>query len=407
MQNVCLKSKETLYLLMMLPMFESFITDVSEKLIKNGFIVYYTIYALLLLLNMSYILKSFYSQKNMGKGILLVGLFCAFLYSYNKNNASFTFIQDTTNFYRLFFYHYLYFVAAQAVEDYQELFGWFVKSAKISIVLGFYTLIRLLIWFDNSDITHSLTWGYFIAFCTVLIIYEETDSIQTKLLNSFFIASGIYMCLLGGGRGAFVVLLLAILIKMFFFGSKNKSIMRILSFITLFVIFISGLSTKAIYWIVKFFGMLNLESRTLNTIINSTLVTDTARERLYSAAKDALSFVPLFGYGIASDRHFANGYYIHNFVYEILLQYGYPVGILILSLLSYNLIKGLLNANKKRILISFAVVFVPMLMLSSSYLLTVFFWIMIGIATKKDKRVVSYVNRSRDIYLKLNKQQLI
>lgn len=89
---------------------------------------------------------------------------------------------------------------------------------------------------------------------------------------------------------------------------------------------------------------------------------------------------PIVGLGLAGDRLLIGGY-VHNFFVEVLSHFGVVVGLIVLIMFSFGSLLALLRAkqlNYELLIIWFSMGFMP-LMVSSSYLISLNFWVFLGL----------------------------
>ena len=94
---------------------------------------------------------------------------------------------------------------------------------------------------------------------------------------------------------------------------------------------------------------------------------------------------PLVGLGLAGDRLLVGGY-VHNFFIEVLAHFGVVMGSILLVWFMVRLIMSVKNNTKhihkyEMIIIWIALGLAP-LMVSSSYLININFWILLGLMSR-------------------------
>lgn len=135
-------------------------------------------------------------------------------------------------------------------------------------------------------------------------------------------------------------------------------------------------------------------SRTIKLILTGNAVNGYGRAEMYIAFKDAIMENPFQYRGILSDRVLAakmmnqpisRGTYTHNIIYEILYEYGMPLGTVILLFIFGCVGLCLYKIIKKKdddLFILFIAIF-PVgfcsLFFSGSYLTTHYFWMLMGL----------------------------
>ena len=141
------------------------------------------------------------------------------------------------------------------------------------------------------------------------------------------------------------------------------------------------------------------EVRTLRILSeNNGIRYVSGRDKIISIAVDLIKSRPILGYGIAGDcieigkkfnvseSEYA-GFYTHNLIFEVLIHYGVFVGIILLLILAYLIIKKLKNlkkfSNESDLFIVLLVYYSVYSMISATYLTSVVLWGILGWCLKK------------------------
>ena len=151
------------------------------------------------------------------------------------------------------------------------------------------------------------------------------------------------------------------------------------SFILLTIIFFK----KIIEMIYAIFLNVGVKSRTMSLFLNNKVDYSSGREDIYSILLEKIKNNPIIGTGLGGDRLIIGGY-AHNFLLEIITNFGIFIGGILATLMFLFLIKSLLISDKRKynmIIIWFSMGFVH-LMVSSSYLTDIKFWIFAGLMIK-------------------------
>ena len=104
------------------------------------------------------------------------------------------------------------------------------------------------------------------------------------------------------------------------------------------------------------------------------------RDRLYEIVWKEVLTHPILGLGLAGDRPLIGGY-VHNFFIEIIAHFGFLLGSLLLVLFIVLMLRALMAKDLKRyemLIVWMCLGFVP-LQVSSSYLINMNFWILLGL----------------------------
>lgn len=121
----------------------------------------------------------------------------------------------------------------------------------------------------------------------------------------------------------------------------------------------------------NYLDSLGISSRTLNFIIGGEMIAAEGRDEIYQKAISLIGDNWLTGLGIYGDRVNMEGEYCHNIVLEILLDYGVLIGMLLVLVLFFTLIRLYfkLDSINKNIFVKYVVVLLIPFFASSSYLI--------------------------------------
>ena len=224
--------------------------------------------------------------------------------------------------------------------------------------------------FKEMDDTYSMSFGYSML---LPAMYLFTQSGIKDKLCSFILFVLILFC---ASRGSLVVLGVFYLIDIFLFESPRTKISVIL---LVFVLSVIGISFLPHYIDIE-------SSRTFSLFESGELLShDSGREdKLYSILNPIIMESPIWGWGVGADRQCLDGVYSHNVFYELFVHYGIVGGGVLLmvffvwcSRLFFSEQIRCEIGNRQMFIMMFLYGFVPLLV-SGSYLIEIFFAIMIG-----------------------------
>ena len=222
-----------------------------------------------------------------------------------------------------------------------------------------------------------------------LLIFFKEKNIKFLLL-SFFSA---VVILIVGSRGT--LLCIACFYILYYLLNFKKEIFHIL------LIGIVFLGICMNYQLLLKFAINKLEyygisSRTLYKLQNGDLLNDTGRGKIQKAVIEALKDKPILGLGLGGERIIVNdkiynmnkemsSCYPHNILIEIISQYGYCLGTIVIALLMYIIIKALkkTRGNERNIILLLISQEFIKLFISSSYIMSPMFFLMLGICCSK------------------------
>ena len=203
----------------------------------------------------------------------------------------------------------------------------------ISIVLGIvgirYAREAMMMTDDESGLGYqsiSYFMSYSYAYCAYYVFFSP---LKNSKIHRFFRVIMLpdmlfctLICLVSGGRGAFVFIILVSIYILFTLGKSMKG------HIGYYILIIIGVSV-AFLSAAFYFDIWN--STGMNRVVGS-LTDDTERERLYRMAFLAFEESPIVGQGVGS-IWYTVGYYSHNIVMDLLAETGIIGTTIFLSLL--------------------------------------------------------------------------
>ena len=216
--------------------------------------------------------------------------------------------------------------------------------------------------------------------------------IGTKNVNKviFLILAvlGLYLTFQAGSRGALIPFIFSILL-----GLLHKGI-DFIKIILLLLILIVIYETSH-YWV----GFFN-ESRVAEAFSNGSLTRTTDRsQETWGPVIEAIFSSPLYGWGCFSDRLFTmDNQWAHNLFLEIFCDFGIPLGLWFLFFIIKNIYSFCFKRNNSTITILF-LISIPQLLVSSSYLLSTYFWVFLGFLVfwSKNSKNFLYNNKQMKI----------
>lgn len=274
------------------------------------------------------------------------------------------------------------FILMSAIKNTDNLISKFYKmeiyvcyAAIISVPL------RLLFPMPSNAIDYSMSLSNNLMVCCIFLIFKFLEKRDRNTL--FYILFCIMYIFLAGSRGALVSIFVAIVLSIYLLQLK---ITRKQAFATFLIICVVVLTSKYIVYALYFLlNSIGLHSRTLWLIQNGIIFThDSGRSAIYfNTIFPALNQHPIFGLGAFGCESL--GVYSHNFYLDVLVNFGYIFGILMLFVLFYLIYKQI-RFNKfdsrTKLLIIFAIILFPMGFFDKNIWGTYEFWIILGILTR-------------------------
>jgi len=247
------------------------------------------------------------------------------------------------------------------------------------IILGCIRLLPQLASIRLNDFTggtQQISYIYSFAFLIGLIAITDTEKKIKGWYFKFAIPISLIMlffaCILAGGRGAFLVILISGLVFTYRILKKRYLPILLLTMVSIYLIF---------NLLIDKLGVRFLESytRIFSYIDSSGINIEGASNRgwFYEYALNLFYENMLFGHGIFRYTIKAGAFYAHNIFLDILIQGGIILMILFLFLMFsfFNKLRKILNYDSKSNLILIFVIYsFTQLLFTGIYLQDPFFW---------------------------------
>lgn len=254
-------------------------------------------------------------------GVLLILL--AFSYAFNVNARPYiwTKLFDYQNnpIYLFFLYGYVAFLLSDYIHDVSLFLNMLYKFSKVSVV---FAAIHYILGAISGSYPSYMTFSYNLLFPTAFLwtCKMNPSTLILAILGSLLI-------LIAGCRGALVCLIMGVLV-FYLFIRQMKPVNRFLMIfgsiiLVLLLIVFWNTILSAIQTVTEALG---LSSRTVDKLAGNDFLSDSGRSRIIRILSNR---VRVFGYGLFGDRGLTNGRYAHNIFYELIIDFGWPVGTLL------------------------------------------------------------------------------
>lgn len=313
--------------------------------------------------------------------IAAILIYCANWFLFPDNG---TLLMD--NFFALFFTCFPCFIYSYSIVDLKLFEKVFKYSSYAIFLIG---MIRGISILNGAAIfeKYSMSFGYYMLmpniyflkkFLNKLNIFDGLMALFSTLIILSLGSRGPIMCII-----AYVTMFTILNIQKRTKRSMIKTLVTLVG-IGIFTINIDKLLLALAFFLEKY----EIDSRSIR-LFTMDKINLSGREDIFSTIYEKITNNP-FGKGLFSDRFFAETY-AHNIFLEMLIEWGIIVGSIIIILIVVLIIKGVFNKNKDyaNLVIQWvAIGFVPLLV-SSSYLTSFNFWILLGILVNKKLKIKS------------------
>lgn len=259
---------------------------------------------------------------------------------------------------------------------------------KTSVVVFFICLfVAILIFLENNTVgEYSMSLSYYTLLPLIFFLNDLFN--KFNIVKLFFVVVSTVVILALGSRGAILCVLIFIILKLLFQLKKltytKFFIYSVLAIIIIFsVFFIDDILQLSYEFLSNNFG---IKSRTLQLFQEESLHLS-QRDVIYKNVLHEIAKHPIIGLGVAGDRNYAGAVYVHNILLEIIAHFGVLIGCLLLFTLLFMIIFALKTQDLTRrdlIIIWLCLGLVP-LFVSSSYLIELNFWVLLGLVVQNIK----------------------
>lgn len=253
-----------------------------------------------------------------------------------------------------------------------------IKLAAIPVWIS-YTL-RTFSGAGTEEYGYNHAYGFaFLFVCLIFLIFFLREKKITYLVIS---SIALLQVIMYASRTALLAYLLFLLFYILFVSTtKNNKIKKIIGLVLSAIAVIVFTSKQVLLGIVGLLESIGISSRTLQLFALGSVELDGGRKMMYEQSWEILKNKPL-GCGLYWDRYaFPRFHYVHSFLYEVLIDFGWIIGGLLLFLLIIMTIRILRSDSIefKLLFMMFFSLSMVRLMLSYSFWLEDNFWAMLAI----------------------------
>lgn len=281
---------------------------------------------------------------------------------------------DIAQYLILLYYLPLGFLLFRTIQRWDKFVSIIFIYALPSIIIGVYVVvfsgITLLDRLETYVTYMEFSYALMPFVCISFAFYREKKSLFALAL--FFV--GIVEMLAFGCRGALLYTILFTVLVTIFQSPGKKTRLIIFSLIIL----IAVINFKSIVLWLSSFSLFD-GSYVLNKILDDNVFAHDSRTDILNNCARRLDNMGLEISGLFGDRPYCGDVYPHNIAYEVLMQWGWVFGPIILYLMLRLFIKGMLMSDTSRFMtIFFACTDMAKFFVSDSYINNGLFWIMIA-----------------------------
>lgn len=279
----------------------------------------------------------------------------------------------------MFFINLPSFIYALSIRDWLTFKKIMKKSSYIVFLVG--AILGLLIFSGKSSAgSYSMPLSYYMLLPIIIFLDELLEKFSLRIF--LFTSISLLVILALGSRGAILCIIVFIFLKLI---KPNKKFSFQIS-ILYTVIFGVGFTTyllldKILGFLYEYLLNFGIKSRTILLFLRQE-VHLSGRDEIYSELLKEVANNFLIGLGIGGDRLVRGGGYAHNLFLEIIIDFGVFSGAILIFLICGLILKFLFikNINKYNVFIIWLSLGFVHLMVSSSYIIDMKFWIFLGVS---------------------------
>ena len=258
---------------------------------------------------------------------------------------------------------------------------------KVSIFGSLIGILYGITWhpaLTSDESIYSMSISYNLLLPSMVLFHSKG-----KLYKLLFIIT-VLVVVLFGSRGALLFIVTYLLYRILFKSNVSKKIVFFLCV---------GICLLLLPQIINCLESFDSLSRSVQLILSGSFFShDSGRTDIYELVLLHIAEAPLFGHGIGADRFYLNGFYAHNIILEMMLQYGIIAGLSLFFILTTFIVVAFLNFRLYR---DYTIIFtlsgfLP-LMLSGSYLINFNFAATIGyicLLFKSEQHSTKFLNEN-------------
>lgn len=283
------------------------------------------------------------------------------------------------------------FILAGCVRDYDKVYRYLVTLMIIYAYVGFFIFRFLNYGALSDDANYSAEMTYLWLSPAIVLLYDVVNHFTWRSLIPLLIS--VFSVIGFGSRGPVVCIALSLIFFVILKpGSLKNNVKMIVPAVLLAVFFIIN-SERIINVMTDSLLSSGLTIRSLTSLGDEAAYSEDARARIIQVCIARFNSNPLVGTGLVNDRMYiknflasyddAHGWYPHNFILEILMQFGFVLGIILLLVLLIFFIHCLRRSpttEARAVLIIFIGTYLFPLLFSGSYLEWKGFYALMGLS---------------------------
>lgn len=348
---------------------------VGEWFIYDTFLLYFI---LLTLIARSFIIVAEYLKMDVMMMIFafIFAYIATYLFFPVNRDYMFTSVSDVLGnpLYVLFFFSISGYVLMRYITNYEILYNYLAAS---SMIVGLCSIMTYFIQLFRGVNMEYMTFSYNMTLQTTFLfaMYFEKKNVMYLLTGLLCFIT----IIITGARGPLVCIAFSLLIYLGLRKAPLVNKIKLFLLLGMALLFIILFFNSILSFLIDISEKFGINSRTLELLMNNSFFDDSGRGMIWVSIIKSFS---LFGSGLYGDKLIYDGNYAHNFFIEIMAQFGYLLGPIIIFAVLMVIFNGIFSKSKK--IRNLAVIFLSTgfikLFLSGSYLnMEPAFYILLGL----------------------------
>ena len=272
-------------------------------------------------------------------------------------------------------------VCAFFIEDKQILYRMLFRSSWVILALSVFEMI------GNMGGIYSQHFSYML--CLVAIIHSMEMFNRKKWGYILLIAAEIAMIVFYGSRGALICIFAYYILKVVTNIRDDRKRIVILSVVLLAGLFLFLFASRLGELLYNYLLSMGYNIRTLKILARGDFIThDSGRSELWDTVIRCIKEKPFTGWGICGAVDEMGFPYPHQFYMDLVLSFGWPIGVLLAIVLFFPVIHTLYSAKgtTKELQLAFLCIGFLSLMVSGTLFSSYFYAIFLGLAAAVPER---------------------
>ena len=280
-------------------------------------------------------------------------------------------------------------VVVSCIADYKVLIDSLVWVSRIIGICA----VALLILKRKEWIYYSMGLANSLTLPAVLLFF---NSFRSKNIVDFLLGGLVTLAVfILGSRGALLEIIFFFSLLLII-GCKRKDTRLMSIFFILLIGILAVFYKPVLSGISIFLEKSGWSSRTLQLLLKGEITIDSGRNYLYDSMRNELIAHPFSIRGIGGELPFAYGFYAHNFIFELLMDFGVILGGIAVLYILYQSGRTLWEAVRwgdtfRMVKLIFFSVSIPLAMVSGTIWTAVYLWCWLVLC---DKRYPTPVKRA-------------